>query len=147
MFQIVNSLQALTVYIEKIANWKLWMRMTTRKDKIIALLPPPDSDGGTSDDDAENFEGYGDRYSSDTSEAPSIPDSVAEELDSILRYSDTDTEDVLKGDDNNCEAFVFKTPVKNIPPFTYTPTPKSIFTPLNNSSDSSKEHNKENTEP
>lgn len=90
--------------------------MIIQKDKIIAFPSSPDWDGGTNYDDAENFVGNGDRYC-DVSEAPSIRDSVTEELDSILSYSDIDTQIVLKGDDITCEAFVFMTPVKKIPQF------------------------------
>nr|CAI5855217.1 unnamed protein product [Callosobruchus analis] len=59
----------------------------TRKDRIIALLPPMTSDGSDSSDDEEipvKLHDVIDSSDTDTSEAPSIPEQAAAAMEDIM---------------------------------------------------------------
>nr|CAI5860344.1 unnamed protein product [Callosobruchus analis] len=66
----------------------------TRKDRIIALLPPMTTDGSDSSDDEEipvKLHDVIDSSDTDTSEAPSIPEQAAAAMEDIMNnLSDTD---------------------------------------------------------
>lgn len=84
----------------------------------------------SSDDEGEKILGRNDQERfSESSEASSLPTSIAEQLDDILNYSDTDIVSE-QGDESNNEIQVMRTPIKHIPEDDSTPQQSYVFTPM-----------------
>lgn len=122
-------------------------KMSTRKDKIMALIPPSTSDLDESSDDENILSEYEciERYSV-SSEAPSLSSSIRDQLEDIFDNSDTDIASEQYHEEENFEPETIELPMKKAPQCSNIPTHTSVFTPRKTRSHSKKIYAESNVE-